>query len=208
MTAEGDIALSGSSAEGKVCTSGFCDSGQTLVHVYDDTEGEALMVVALFPRLGELCLQGGSNSVFLLLNRVRREREMKLFRVTEELLGFGDLWKVSVTYQIVCQADMTVSVTYQIVCQTDMTVSRCVLNVFYFCFLLFQFSKQTILESYLSFVENYNTSGKVIENALTTKSSMQKFIEVCGLIIFTCAQNCTCFALFSCMFSFKTLHFC
>ncbi|KAK7096810.1 rho guanine nucleotide exchange factor 17-like [Littorina saxatilis] len=41
------------------------------------------------------------------------------------------------------------------------------------------FSKQTILESYLSFVENYNTSGKVIENALTTKSSMQKFIEQC-----------------------------
>ncbi|XP_076447070.1 rho guanine nucleotide exchange factor 17-like isoform X2 [Babylonia areolata] len=41
------------------------------------------------------------------------------------------------------------------------------------------FSKQTIVESYLSFVENYNTSGKVIENALTTKSSMQKFIEQC-----------------------------
>ncbi|KAK7475293.1 hypothetical protein BaRGS_00033440 [Batillaria attramentaria] len=41
------------------------------------------------------------------------------------------------------------------------------------------FCKQTVLESYLSFVENYNTSGKVIENALTTKSSMQKFIEQC-----------------------------
>ncbi|XP_076467848.1 rho guanine nucleotide exchange factor 17-like [Babylonia areolata] len=41
------------------------------------------------------------------------------------------------------------------------------------------FSKQTVLESYMSFVENYNTSGKVIENALTTKSSMQKFIEQC-----------------------------
>uniref|UniRef100_A0A2C9K8D3 DH domain-containing protein n=1 Tax=Biomphalaria glabrata TaxID=6526 RepID=A0A2C9K8D3_BIOGL len=41
------------------------------------------------------------------------------------------------------------------------------------------FAKQTVLESYMSFVENYNASGKVIENALTTKSSVQKFIEQC-----------------------------
>ncbi|GFO47662.1 rho guanine nucleotide exchange factor 17 [Plakobranchus ocellatus] len=39
------------------------------------------------------------------------------------------------------------------------------------------FSKQTVLESYLSFVENYNS--KVIENALTAKSSVQKFLEQC-----------------------------
>lgn len=46
-------------------------------------------------------------------------------------------------------------------------------------YLLFlQFSKQTVIDCYLSFVENYKTSGKVIENALTTKSSVQKFIEV------------------------------
>lgn len=47
-----------------------------------------------------------------------------------------------------------------------------------FSVLCFQFAKQTVLESYLSFVENYNASGKVIENALNTKSSVQKFIEV------------------------------
>ncbi|XP_061184176.1 rho guanine nucleotide exchange factor 17-like [Saccostrea echinata] len=41
------------------------------------------------------------------------------------------------------------------------------------------FSKQTVIDCYLSFVENYKTSGKVIENALTTKSSVQKFIEQC-----------------------------
>ncbi|XP_041358523.1 rho guanine nucleotide exchange factor 17-like isoform X2 [Gigantopelta aegis] len=41
------------------------------------------------------------------------------------------------------------------------------------------FSKQTVLESYLSFVENYKTSGRVIENALSTKSSIQKFLENC-----------------------------
>ncbi|KAK3599920.1 hypothetical protein CHS0354_012562 [Potamilus streckersoni] len=41
------------------------------------------------------------------------------------------------------------------------------------------FSRQTVLDSYLSFVENYKTSGKVIENALQTKSSIQKFIEQC-----------------------------
>lgn len=41
------------------------------------------------------------------------------------------------------------------------------------------FAKQTVLESYMSFVENYNASGKVIENALTTKTSVQKFIEQC-----------------------------
>ncbi|XP_060074181.1 rho guanine nucleotide exchange factor 17-like [Ylistrum balloti] len=41
------------------------------------------------------------------------------------------------------------------------------------------FSKQTVVDSYLSFVENYRTSGKVIENALQTKSSVQKFIEQC-----------------------------
>ncbi|XP_059178943.1 rho guanine nucleotide exchange factor 17-like isoform X2 [Physella acuta] len=41
------------------------------------------------------------------------------------------------------------------------------------------FAKQTVLESYMSFVENYKASGKVIENALTTKSSVQKFIEQC-----------------------------
>lgn len=39
------------------------------------------------------------------------------------------------------------------------------------------FSKQTVLESYLSFVENYNS--KVIENTLTAKSSVQKFLEQC-----------------------------
>lgn len=44
--------------------------------------------------------------------------------------------------------------------------------------LILQFSKQTVIDCYLSFVENYKTSGKVIENALTTKSSVQKFIEV------------------------------
>ena len=43
---------------------------------------------------------------------------------------------------------------------------------------LFQFSKQTVIDCYLSFVENYKTSGKVIENALQTKSSVQRFIEV------------------------------
>ncbi|KAL5012289.1 hypothetical protein ScPMuIL_010840 [Solemya velum] len=41
------------------------------------------------------------------------------------------------------------------------------------------FCKQTILNSYLSFVENYKTAGKVIENALQTKSSVQKFIDQC-----------------------------
>ena len=43
---------------------------------------------------------------------------------------------------------------------------------------LFQFSGQSVQDSYLSFVENYKTSGKVIENALQTKSSVQKFVEV------------------------------
>ncbi|XP_067663599.1 rho guanine nucleotide exchange factor 17-like [Haliotis asinina] len=43
----------------------------------------------------------------------------------------------------------------------------------------FIFSKQTVLESYLSFVENYRLSGKVLENALTNKSSVQKFVEQC-----------------------------
>ncbi|XP_053399167.1 rho guanine nucleotide exchange factor 17-like [Mercenaria mercenaria] len=41
------------------------------------------------------------------------------------------------------------------------------------------FSGQTVQDSYLSFVENYKTSGKVIENALQTKSSVQKFVEQC-----------------------------
>lgn len=41
------------------------------------------------------------------------------------------------------------------------------------------FSKQTVVDSYLSFVENYRTSGKVIENALQAKSSVQKFLEQC-----------------------------
>ncbi|KAK3099343.1 hypothetical protein FSP39_002973 [Pinctada imbricata] len=41
------------------------------------------------------------------------------------------------------------------------------------------FSKQTVIDCYISFVENYKTSGKVIENALQTKSSVQKFIEQC-----------------------------
>ncbi|XP_050417239.1 rho guanine nucleotide exchange factor 17 [Patella vulgata] len=41
------------------------------------------------------------------------------------------------------------------------------------------FSKQTVLESYLSFVENYKTSGKAFEHALQTKSSVQKFVENC-----------------------------
>lgn len=45
-------------------------------------------------------------------------------------------------------------------------------------FPFFQFSGQTVQDSYLSFVENYKTSGKVIENALQTKSSVQKFVEV------------------------------
>ncbi|KAJ8297486.1 hypothetical protein KUTeg_024017 [Tegillarca granosa] len=38
------------------------------------------------------------------------------------------------------------------------------------------FSKQTVVDSYLSFLENYRTSGKVIES---TKSSVQKIIEQC-----------------------------
>lgn len=41
------------------------------------------------------------------------------------------------------------------------------------------FSKQTVLDSYLSFVENYEKSGSVIENDLLTKSSVSKFIEQC-----------------------------
>lgn len=41
------------------------------------------------------------------------------------------------------------------------------------------FSGQSVQDSYLSFVENYKTSGKVIENALQTKSSVQKFVEQC-----------------------------
>lgn len=45
-------------------------------------------------------------------------------------------------------------------------------------FFVFQFSKQTVLDSYISFVENYEKSGSVIENDLLTKSSVSKFIEV------------------------------
>ena len=58
----------------------------------------------------------------------------------------------------------------------------------------FQFSKQSVLDSYSSFVENYNTSGKVIEIALANKSSTQKIIEVCLLffIISCCLPAVKC----------------
>ncbi|XP_052078648.1 rho guanine nucleotide exchange factor 17-like [Mytilus californianus] len=41
------------------------------------------------------------------------------------------------------------------------------------------FSKNTVLDCYLSFVENFKTSGKEIENIIQNKSSIQRFIEQC-----------------------------
>ena len=57
-------------------------------------------------------------------------------------------------------------------------------------FTLFQFSGQSVQDSYVSFVENYKTSGKVIENALQTKSSVQKFVEVSpGKMMENCCEK-------------------
>ena len=44
------------------------------------------------------------------------------------------------------------------------------------CF-LFQFSKQTVIESYISFIENFARAEKVLDD-MSTKSSFQKFVEV------------------------------
>jgi len=43
--------------------------------------------------------------------------------------------------------------------------------------LVFQFSKQTVIESYISFIENFARAEKVLDD-LSTKSSFQKFVEV------------------------------
>ncbi|CAI9732281.1 rho guanine nucleotide exchange factor 17-like [Octopus vulgaris] len=45
--------------------------------------------------------------------------------------------------------------------------------------IIYFFSKQTVLDSYLSFVDNYKKSGNALENDLLTKSSVSKFIEQC-----------------------------
>ncbi|GAB1601782.1 rho guanine nucleotide exchange factor 17-like [Argonauta hians] len=45
--------------------------------------------------------------------------------------------------------------------------------------IIYFFSKQTVLDSYLSFVDNYQKSCHVLENDLLTKSSVSKFIEQC-----------------------------
>ena len=42
---------------------------------------------------------------------------------------------------------------------------------------VFQFSKQTVIESYISFIENFARAEKVLDD-LSTKSSFQKFVEV------------------------------
>ena len=55
--------------------------------------------------------------------------------------------------------------------------------LFHVLYIIFQFSKNTVLDCYLSFVENFKTSGKEIENILQNKSSIQKFIEVSNNIL-------------------------
>jgi hypothetical protein len=42
---------------------------------------------------------------------------------------------------------------------------------------VFQFSKQTVIESYMSFIEHFPRAEKVLDE-VSTKSSFQKFIEV------------------------------
>ena len=42
---------------------------------------------------------------------------------------------------------------------------------------MFQFSKQTVIESYVSFIENFPKAEKVLDD-LGTKTSFQKFIDV------------------------------
>lgn len=42
---------------------------------------------------------------------------------------------------------------------------------------LFQFSKQTVIENYVSFIENFPRAEKVLDE-ISTKSSFQKYIEV------------------------------
>ncbi|XP_064637015.1 uncharacterized protein LOC135493544 [Lineus longissimus] len=41
------------------------------------------------------------------------------------------------------------------------------------------FSKESVVDSYVSFIENYKTSERVLENLLNNKTSFQKFIEQC-----------------------------
>ena len=42
-----------------------------------------------------------------------------------------------------------------------------------------QFSKQTVIESYMSFIENFPKAEKVLDE-VSCKSSFQKFLEVCS----------------------------
>ena len=57
------------------------------------------------------------------------------------------------------------------ICKPFMTLTE----IFYILF--FQFSKQTVIECYTSFIEYFPRAEKVLDD-LSTKSSFQKFIEV------------------------------